>query len=860
MNTFQHIFLEDALWQQLSSLRLSRDLKNLITKIEGFYENSILDGHGHSENISSIDGGYKIRFRGGDRIPFKIYHQNEELCLILGRIHNHHEGSQLHERGGYQFTADVEFDLQDNNIGVIEKSACNHFSQITRIWTPEDQERIINNAEAELRLVLNQAQKTFIDKPGPLLLKGTAGSGKTTVSIYRLLKSLTENKIYVTYTPGLQKYAQKIFKSLSANLEEQKVEFLTIEQLCLNLVAVEGNFSHKQKMTFEIFKKLHFIERAVTQSRVEAYIIWEEIRGVLKQSEHQLSRQEYLKITESGQIGGVVYKVYLDYVEYLESRRMWDDIDLAKAALKVAEKNQHHRYDEIIVDEIQDLTKIHFRLFTYLVNSLDGLFLAGDESQAIHPSKFAWKEVETIIKNSQNQYTKIPRLYQALNENYRNPESIFKLAKALKDWRSQFMNDSAYDDTQKIHKQGGEPVYLISPENFTEFSIDLAPTHVMVIVISEEHRAEASKIFGKGSVFTVAEAKGLENKNIILYKFFEDRHVHHSLQTLLNFLGVPARLRSYKTLLNLLHVAITRSEARLFIISDHQNVRLIPPLREFTFSENDCSELKELLTSGQEAPEKYFQWAQKVEDSGNWQQAKEYYQKAASLGHNKGEAYANKCQGLIAKAKNNYQKAVEYFELALNIIEDLSLLKEFYECQGCLALEKKDIKAASDYFLSAEMSPMNIVNIICTGNDPEKYNRAFEIVLKHSPKNLRGFLDNPQAANSVSLSIAEAGSLCKNVTIVNEYYAHRLSIYQNQLTKYQRNYQSLDKVIESKSGILSGSKAVNFHLSRIVNNLTKELSLHIHPCKKLVIGKQPMRELPKSKNILVRQMRSLTSY
>ncbi|MGI0479151.1 hypothetical protein ACN4EE_00005 [Geminocystis sp. CENA526] len=284
---FKHIFLEEKLYQYIYREQQYNFIEKLVEKIEVFYLNSLKRGKSYSNIIRSVQGKniYKIRYSPSERLPFKIYENDDlELCLILGNIQNHEEGIKLHQRE-YKFTESQELIENDltNTEDIFLSPYEYEFSYIGRIWSQEEEQRLQQNVKAELLRVLNKAQQSFLEQSGPILLRGTAGSGKTTVSIYRLLKSSTINKIYVTYTSGLKEYAKQIFNSLTVGLELNPIEFITVEELLLSIIAGSHSFTPSQKMTFEIFKSLSFIEKAVQQHKIEPYIIWEEIRGVLKQ-------------------------------------------------------------------------------------------------------------------------------------------------------------------------------------------------------------------------------------------------------------------------------------------------------------------------------------------------------------------------------------------------------------------------------------------------------------------------------------------------------------------------------------------------------------------------------------------------
>ncbi|MDV3000383.1 MAG: hypothetical protein N5P05_001989 [Chroococcopsis gigantea SAG 12.99] len=620
--------------------------------------------------------------------------------------------------------------------------------------------------------------------------------GKTTITIYRLLKSSTDNKIYITYTRGLKEYAKKIFNSLARGLDSNPASFSTVEDFCLGLVAGQEAFIPQKKMTFEIFKDLRFVQRIARRHNLEPYIIWEEIRGVLKQHDRVIPRPEYVETSDDAQTANCVYDIYHQYLDYLQTQQMWDDIDLARTALNSISQYTH-RYDEIIVDEVQDLTKIHFQLFCELVHSADGLFFAGDDSQAIHPSKFQWSDIEDII-NARRIYQQrwFANIYQRLNENYRNPSNVFELAKAVRSWRAEIMGED--DDLRNVitHKLGGEPVQLIEPKHFKDFRIDIAPSNVMIIVASAEYKTEACEKFGVGSVFTIAEAKGLENQDIVLYKFFDERHICDALKTLCDFFNIYRRTRNYKTLLNLLHVAITRTENRLFIVSESRNVHHIKPLKNFPFQIDKGQVLKDILTTRDDTPEQHFLWATELELANNLTQAEAHYLKAASLGHPLGYVHAYKCKALQAQAQHNYEVAASYYEIAISGIDDTSLLQGLDECKGYLKLAQGDLETASEYFLNAEVTPMTIVQRLCSTKGHQRHEIALNVILKYSSNHLDEFVRQYEIMANISYEVTKVYNICKQYPLADIYFQNRLKFVSRNVGKALSPYRTLNRKLK----------------------------------------------------------------
>lgn len=325
---FDIVKIAENIWQLLSSSRQSDRISKLVEIIENYYLNSIIGGKpSNTRQIKKVAGEncYKIRYSLPERITFKIYSQNGSLILLIGEILTHQDGNKLHKQEYSKFHNNdfkTMFKINDiissdilNTPEIFQPIPSEHFIySIGRIWTYEDEQRIRENIDAELIRALSNTQEEILNDCGPLLVRllvrGSAGSGKTTIALYRLIKSSSKRKLYVTLTRSLKFYAQECFQKLTNNLESEKPDFMTIKELCLSVIRKENKFQPSKKMNYEYFKELNFIKKACTKYRISPFILWEEIRGVLKQSIIELDRRDYLDTAQDPHIAEAVFSVY----------------------------------------------------------------------------------------------------------------------------------------------------------------------------------------------------------------------------------------------------------------------------------------------------------------------------------------------------------------------------------------------------------------------------------------------------------------------------------------------------------------------------------------------------------------------
>ena len=379
--------------------------------------------------------------------------------------------------------------------------------------------------DLELKLSLEQAETVFA--PGPVLLRGTAGSGKTTVSVYRLARLVSEHPsarvLYVTYSKPLLATVQQLFGDLfrarREPMPETVPEFLTFPQLYARISAVEP----RDVLRFAEFAHWH----RMMQRSDDAALAWEEIRGIIKggcldPKQAHLTQPEYealgrkrapLFVRERPRI----FKVFQQYQDWLGKMGLTDDIDLARLASR--RLKPEHRYTHIVCDEGQDLTELELGLLLSLVDHPTGLFFAADPQQVVNPSGFRWAELRSLIRERHRALPK-PEI-QALTRNYRSVQSIVALANAFVTLKRERTGRSDDDDLQETTLHGATPV-LVQGDAAEILSIlkGFGP-RCAIITGTAQARASVSQAVGSERVFDIQDAKGLEFDACVLWHVLE---------------------------------------------------------------------------------------------------------------------------------------------------------------------------------------------------------------------------------------------------------------------------------------------------------------------------------------------------
>src|SRR5207247_7581866 len=105
-------------------------------------------------------------------------------------------------------------------------------------------QRMIDQAEGEFELKLMRDQYEILRAPGPLLLAGSAGSGKTTIAIHRLVEARSQmdagRLLYLSYSPWLVDYARRLYRDVmtarGADPQAGAPQFFTFAELYRKMI------------------------------------------------------------------------------------------------------------------------------------------------------------------------------------------------------------------------------------------------------------------------------------------------------------------------------------------------------------------------------------------------------------------------------------------------------------------------------------------------------------------------------------------------------------------------------------------------------------------------------------------------
>lgn len=318
-----------------------------------------------------------------------------------------------------------------------------------------------------------------------LLVKGSAGSGKSITLLTRMIQKMSEDFgkrfLFVSFNQELVKDAENRFRQSEyyEYLREHNhtVHFYTFHELAYHLLTSIGvrvrffqtshynlnqNENHVRGtmlrlMDFletEEFKNLPSIH-TIKKTRNTAFLFdefsWMKGNGFITPEDYltceRVGRGKLPNVSVKQR--RTIFRLF-EYYRQDQQKDFYNRIDREDYALLVME-NLHRllnkeKYNHIFIDEVQDLQPMQLRV---LVNINKGtLTLSGDERQRIYKSSpFSYRALGINIQSGHN---------VVLKRNWRSTYQIMKLANSLQFSRSQ--EDSRYDDEKYFPRQGEKPV------------------------------------------------------------------------------------------------------------------------------------------------------------------------------------------------------------------------------------------------------------------------------------------------------------------------------------------------------------------------------------------------------------------
>jgi DNA helicase IV len=303
--------------------------------------------------------------------------------------------------------------------------------------------------------------------PGFWLVRGAAGSGKTTTALLRLkflVRLWRERRkdlgiedpvrvLVLTFNRTLRGYIENLADQQIDLGADVSMEVETFSHWAMNLVN-QPVMDHNER------------EAEITRLARQAGGFPWETRFLIGEIDYALGKflpddiAQYVPAQRTGRgqaprvdratrqrlLDGVIYP----YRDWKNRENKWDWNDLA---VTLATQKFGPLYNVVVVDEAQDFSANQVRaVVNHLADDHVTTFIR-DSAQRIYPNSFIWKDAGIAIPNTQNQRLEI---------NYRNTKQIAAFARPLLEG-VEVVEDSSFPDFKGCVRDGPLPTIVRGP-------------------------------------------------------------------------------------------------------------------------------------------------------------------------------------------------------------------------------------------------------------------------------------------------------------------------------------------------------------------------------------------------------------
>jgi hypothetical protein len=328
---------------------------------------------------------------------------------------------------------------------------------------------IMNAPLAQWRVFLHPLQKRLAvgDRSGPVRVLGGAGTGKTVLAMYRA-KWLAEHA-----TPEGKKVLVTTFtRNLAIDIETN------LNTLCTRDIMSRIEVRNLDAWVLRFLRSKRYEQSIVYGRQDEAAVCWnlalavkdatlglddefyaaelEQVvlaQGVATLDAYRSARRVGRGVVLSRAKRDAIWPVFEEYRAQLASRRLKEVDDAYRDAAQLIDKDKHHPYSAIVVDETQDFGPQALRLLRALIEpGKNDLFFVGDGHQRIyHRNKAAMSRSGIDIRG------RARKLYI----NYRTTDEIRRQAVALLEGVAVDDLDDGMDDNARYKSLSHGPAPIM---------------------------------------------------------------------------------------------------------------------------------------------------------------------------------------------------------------------------------------------------------------------------------------------------------------------------------------------------------------------------------------------------------------
>jgi hypothetical protein len=521
---------------------------------------------------------YRARLDRNNRLLFALYrHQGERCALVLEYIPQHaYEKSRFLARGAH---------IDEDRIPAVEAGAADQAPELPYLNPKLPRFHLLDKV-----LSFDEDQDTVYRQSPPLVIIGSAGSGKTALTLEKM-KDVRGDILYVTRSPFLASNARDLYYANGYRNDEQNVDFLSFREYLESIHVPEG-----KEITARAFADWAARQRLPRELK-DSHRLFEELQGAITGTEAErayLGRDDYLALGVRQSIygpetRGAVYDLFEKYLRFLDEQGWFDPNIVSHAWLQRVEP----RYDFVVIDEVQDLTNIQLMLILRALRDERSFLLCGDSNQIVHPNFFSWAKVKTLFWKERGDGAPAD-LIRILNANFRNSPQVTEIANRLLHIKHARFGSVDRESNFLVRSCGPSQGRVGLLQDGDQIKRDLdqrtaASARFAILVLHPQQKAEVRQYFRTPLVFSIHEAKGLEYESVLLYGFVsgEEKRFRDiagdlreaDLQGELRYARgrdkADKSLEIFKFYINALYVAVTRAVKNLYLLEPRPKQHLL---------------------------------------------------------------------------------------------------------------------------------------------------------------------------------------------------------------------------------------------------------------------------------------------
>lgn len=301
----------------------------------------------------------------------------------------------------------------------------------------------------EVLLHLDEQQNRIVNlkTPGTIVVRGVAGSGKTSVALHRIYNLVANNDmldspniIFFTFNRSLTAVASELSQFLG--IDSNVIKFSTFHAWCVDFLGKGFNILNDRDTLNDSKDKQRLIHSACETIKQKYFdsAIWrypdgfwlEEIHLIRSRITNGFDEYRLLKRRGAGRkldpkLRKIVWEVLQEYLNLCRNNNLVDFDDIVQLAYRKMENNPEYKnqYHYIFIDEAQDLTVLAFKILKNLCTNDGNLFITFDAAQSIYERNFYWKDCDIKVD---------PHRSFTLKNGFRNSREIMEWAKPL--WKN----------------------------------------------------------------------------------------------------------------------------------------------------------------------------------------------------------------------------------------------------------------------------------------------------------------------------------------------------------------------------------------------------------------------------------------